>query len=70
MRAIIAGAIMVFVVWQFRDSFIAIPIILGMITYLGFSWFFGIIPKEYINLLQVFGKSVLVKFRHAHVRAG
>ncbi|MBE2221665.1 MAG: oligosaccharide flippase family protein, partial [Anaerolineae bacterium] len=69
-RAIVAGAVMVFVVWQFRDLFIAIPIVLGMVTYLGLSWLFGIVPKEYVVWLQEMVKDLLVKFRQAHARVG
>lgn len=62
-RVILAGLIMVIIVWQFRDLFIAIPISIGIITYGGASWLLGVLPTEYIPVLQESGKKLLMKFR-------
>ncbi len=62
-RVSLAGLIMAILVWQFRDLFIAIPIAIGIITYGGMSWLLGVLPTEYIPLLQDSGKKLLMKFR-------
>lgn len=68
-RALLAGIIMVVVVWQFRDLFIAIPIIVGALTFVGFSWLFGVVPQEYISLFRTMWKRVLLKFRRTKAPA-
>ncbi len=62
-RIFLAGIIMAIVVWQFRGSFIVIPILLGIFTFVGLSFLFGVLPTEYLSLFQDVGKNLLVKFR-------
>lgn len=62
-RVLLAGIIMVVVVWQFRDFFIAIPIFIGGITFFCFSLLFGVLPKEFFTMSRQMGKKILVKFR-------
>lgn len=64
-RIVFAGIIMVIIVWQFKDLFIAIPVLIGMVTYIGMSILLRVFPKEYFFLLQDFGKSILTKFRRS-----
>lgn len=66
-RVLLAGIIMVVVVWQFKDFFIAIPIFFGIITFAGFSWLFGVLPKELFTMFHHVGKKILAKFRRKEV---
>lgn len=62
-RVLLAGFTMMFVVWQFADQLIVIPIFMGVISYLALVFVLRIIPKEDWELLQGIGQQFLNKLR-------
>ncbi len=52
MRVLLAGLIMMAVTWQFQHFFIAIPILVGAVTYISCVLLLRIVPKTDFELLQ------------------
>jgi hypothetical protein len=48
----VAGSVMALVVWRFDNLFIAIPVFLGVVSYLALVLLLRIIPKEDFAFLQ------------------
>jgi len=63
LRAVLAGLGMVLVTWWFRDLFIAIPIAIGALSYIGFILLFRAISQEDWDLLKNIGTSIIKKLR-------
>ena len=68
-RIIMAGLLMVAVAWQFEALFIAVPVLIGAITYGAAVFVLRIIPKEDIELLQGISQPLLNKFRRPQPEA-
>lgn len=68
-RVLIAGLLMVAVVWHFEYLFIAIPILIGVSTYVAAIFVLRIIPKEDIELLQGVSHTLINKFRRPQPEA-
>lgn len=68
-RVLMAGGLMMAVVWQFEHLFIAIPILLGVITYTALVFALRIIPKEDFALLQGFAQQLISRFRRVQPEA-
>jgi hypothetical protein len=62
-KSFIAGGIMVAVIWAWRDSFLAIPIILGAVTYIPLILLFRVVPKEDLLLFKGLTMSFLQRFQ-------
>lgn len=69
LRIIIAGLLMVAVAWQFEALFIAVPVLMGALTYVTAVFVLRIIPREDINLLQGICQPLLNKFRRPQPEA-
>jgi hypothetical protein len=57
----VAGLAMIGSTWWVRDSFIALPVILGALTYIGVIVLLRVIPSEDWALLRELGQGLLVK---------
>ncbi|MBK8904166.1 MAG: flippase [Anaerolineaceae bacterium] len=57
-KTVIAGLVMLFAVWWVKDLFILIPILVGVMTYLGMILVLRIIPKEDWLLIRELGQAV------------
>lgn len=64
---LLAGLVMVAVTWWFRDAFIAIPIVLGAVTYIGLIALLRVVPREDIVLGQRLAQQMLNRFRRRAV---
>ncbi len=62
-RAFVAGLGMVAAVWLWRDSFIAIPIAVGAVTYLVLILMLRIVPQEDWQLLRGMVQQMMKRFR-------
>ncbi|MCE7981224.1 MAG: flippase [Caldilinea sp. CFX5] len=62
-RILMAGALMMAVVWQFEHLFIAIPILLGVISYLALVIALRIIPRKDFELLHGFVQPLVGRLR-------
>ncbi|MCP4427749.1 MAG: flippase [Chloroflexi bacterium] len=62
-RALAAGLGMVAAIWMWRDSFIAIPVIIGVVVYLGLILLLRAVPKEDWVLLGDLAQRILNRFR-------
>jgi hypothetical protein len=62
-RIIIAGLLMMLIVWQFEHLFIAIPLLMGGISYIALVFLLRIIPTEDFELLQGLGQQLFSKLR-------
>ncbi len=60
-KVLLAGAIMSAIVWQLRDSFIAIPIFAGAIVYMAIILLLGVIHPDDWELLKSSGSSALAR---------
>ena len=49
--------------WQWRTSFIAIPIAVGILTYLALLLVLRIVPREEVDMIRWFGRSALRRVR-------
>ena len=45
-RALIAGGVMAAAAWPFRSQFIAVPVIVGAVVYLGLAWLLQVVPRD------------------------
>lgn len=61
-RIIASGLLMGAVVWWFRDLFIAIPILVGMLVYVGMILLLKVITPEDMALLKGFGQRIAARF--------
>ena len=68
-RILMAGLLMVAVVWQFEELWLAVPILIGVVTYVAAVFVLRIVPKEDIALVQDLGQSMLAKFRRPQPEA-
>jgi O-antigen/teichoic acid export membrane protein len=64
-RVVLAGLGMVAITWYFRHMFIAIPIIIGMLSYTGLILLFRVITEEDRVILQASGEKLLERIRGA-----
>jgi O-antigen/teichoic acid export membrane protein len=62
-RIIIAGLAMVGAAWWARDMFIAIPVIVGTITYIGMIAILRVVPSEDIMLFKEMAQGIMRKLR-------
>lgn len=69
LRVMTAGLVMLLVVWRFDDLFIAIPVFLGLVSYLALVLLLRIIPKEDFILVQGLAQQFLNKFRRPQPEA-
>lgn len=69
LRVIIAGLIMVAVVWHFEYLFIAVPVLIGAVTYIAAVFVLRVIPKEDMELLQELSQPLLNKVRRPQPEA-
>jgi len=63
LRAILAGIGMVAATWWARDLFIAIPIGLGMVSYVALILLLRVVPPEDWDLLKTIGASFMKRLR-------
>ena len=63
LRAILAGIGMVAATWWARDLFIAIPIGLGMVSYMALILLLRVVPPEDWDLLKTIGASFMKRLR-------
>lgn len=62
-RTVLAGLFMLLIVRQFADLFIAISILIGVLSYGAFVYLLRIVPKEDFALFQGLVQQMLNKFR-------
>lgn len=62
-RIIIAGLAMTGAAWWVRDMFIAIPVIVGAITYIGMIVILRVVPREDIALFKEMAQGIIRKLR-------
>jgi predicted membrane channel-forming protein YqfA (hemolysin III family) len=62
-RVLIAGLVMLAVVWTIRDLFIVIPIAVGGVVYVGLVILFRVVPEEDWVLLRSVAQKLLYRFR-------
>jgi O-antigen/teichoic acid export membrane protein len=62
-RALLAGLAMAAAAWWLRGLFIAIPIIVGAIVYVGTALLLGLAPREDVELLRSLAAGVLSRLR-------
>lgn len=62
-RVLIAGLVMLAVVWTIRDLFIIIPIAVGGVVYVGLVILFRVVPEEDWALLRAVAQKLLYRFR-------
>ncbi len=62
-RALVAGLGMVAAIWMWRDAFIAIPVVVGGIVYLGLILLMRVVPKEDWALALNLAQPLLRRFR-------
>jgi hypothetical protein len=65
----VAGSVMALVVWRFDNLFIAIPVFLGVVSYLTVVLLLRIIPKEDFTFLQSLIQPFLNKVRRPQPEA-
>lgn len=61
-RIFIAGLIMLFAVWTWRDAFILIPILIGVVAYGIMILIMRVLPKEDWDLLRGQGRRLINRF--------
>ena len=69
LRIMVAGSVMALVVWRFDNLFIAIPVFLGVVSYLTVVLLLRIIPKEDFTFLQSLIQPFLNKVRRPQPEA-
>ena len=62
-RILFAGAVMLAVIWPVQGAVLALPIILGMVVYLGLILLLRVVPREDLAVLQTFLGSILGRLR-------
>jgi len=62
-RILVSGLAMASTAWLVRDMFIAIPIIVGAITYIGMIALLHVVPGEDIALFKEMAQGILRKMR-------
>lgn len=60
-RVVIAGLVMVGSIWWLREYFIAIPIITGVVVYVGMVLLLKIVPKEDIDSLKEMARRMFAR---------
>jgi len=68
-RVLVAGLLMGLVAWWWRDSFIAIPIVIGAVVYLALILLLRAIPREDLEMLRWLGRSVFQRLRLRFMRS-
>jgi O-antigen/teichoic acid export membrane protein len=68
LKTVFAGAVMAVVVWQVRHLFIAIPILVGAVVYVGAILLLRVIPHEDWALLKSLGLGLLARFTRGRIR--
>jgi O-antigen/teichoic acid export membrane protein len=68
LRTLIAGLGMVGAVWFVKDSFIAIPVVVGAVTYAILILILRVVPREDWQLLGHLGQSLLDKIRGSRMK--
>ena len=66
--ALLAGLAMVGVVWWWRDAFIAIPILIGAVTYLSLIALLRVVPAEDITLARNFVQQMINRIRRRRTK--
>jgi O-antigen/teichoic acid export membrane protein len=66
--ALLAGLGMVGVVWWWRDAFIAIPILLGAVTYLSLIALLRVVPAEDVALARNLGAQMINRIRRRRTK--
>ncbi|MBE0697066.1 MAG: flippase [Anaerolineaceae bacterium] len=67
-KTLVAGLIMTAVVWQLRQYFIAIPILVGGVIYVGAILLFRVVPQDDWALLKSLGLGLLARFSRGKIR--
>ena len=62
-RILFAGVVMLAVIWPVQGAVLALPIILGMVVYLGLILLLRVVPREDLAVLQTFLGSILGRLR-------
>jgi hypothetical protein len=63
----VAGLVMVSVTWWVRDMFIAIPVLIGALTYISMIALLRIVPQEDVLLLKQLIQALKSKLRRSEV---
>ncbi len=51
LRTVLAGVVMVAVVWNFRNQFLPVPVFIGMAVFGGMAWVLRLIPTREVGIL-------------------
>ncbi|MCA9964070.1 MAG: hypothetical protein KC423_07505, partial [Anaerolineales bacterium] len=62
-RVLLAGLVMLAVVWTIRDLPIVIPIAVGGVVYIGLIVILRVVPEEDWAVLRAAGQKILSRFR-------
>jgi O-antigen/teichoic acid export membrane protein len=62
-QALLAGLVMVGATWWFRDLFIAIPVLVGAVVYVGLILLLRVVPHEDLQLFKQFAQNGLLRLR-------
>jgi O-antigen/teichoic acid export membrane protein len=62
-RIVTSGLVMAGAAWLVRDMFIAIPILVGVITYIGMIAILRVVPSEDIALFKAMAQGIVYKLR-------
>jgi O-antigen/teichoic acid export membrane protein len=68
LKTVFSGVIMAVVVWQMRHFFIALPILVGGVVYIGAILLLRVIPHEDWALLKSLGLGLLARFTRGRFR--
>lgn len=68
LRAVLAGLGMVGVIWWARDLFIAIPVAIGAVSYIGFLLLLRVVPPEDWAMLKSLAHAVSGRLRKRNVQ--
>lgn len=63
-RVFLAGTGMLAIVWLFRDLFLLVPIVVGVVTYVALIFALRVLPREELLALQEIAKSMLGRVRN------
>ncbi len=64
----LAGVLMVACVWMVRDMFIAVPIVVGALTYPALALLLGAISQEDLALIRQTGRGLFARIRSARTK--
>jgi O-antigen/teichoic acid export membrane protein len=67
-KILLSGIVMAAVAWQFRNLFIAVPVVIGVIVYVGLVLLLKVVPPEDWALLKEMASHLIDRFRRK--RAG